>query len=200
VAHFVAREEELAQLHNILGKGPDRRTAVIHGLGGMGKTQLAIAYAKRHRDDYSAVFWTNARDEASIKQGYLLMAERILSAYPSLIYIKRAVEAQDLDEAVRAVKRWFDSPENNNWLIIYDNYDNPVWGGNEADVDRDSASKGYDIRPFFPGVYQGAILITTRSLRVELGHRVPLKKLKTIEHGLEILYNTSQRQELHRGK
>jgi hypothetical protein len=200
VTHFVAREEELTQLHDILGTGSERRTAVIHGLGGMGKTQLAVAYAKRHRDKYSAVFWVNARDEASLKQGFLWMAERILSAYPSLIYIKKAVEAQDLNKAIQAVKRWFDSPENNNWLIIYDNYDNPMLGGNEADADGDSAFEGYDIRPFFPSVYHGATLITSRSSRVELGHRVLLKKLKSIEHGLEILSHTSQRQDLHRGK
>lgn len=93
--HFVAREEELTQLHDILGKSHDRRTAVIHGLGGMGKTQLAVAYAKRHRDKYSAVFWLNARDEATLKQAFVEVAERILREYPSLLYIKDAVKLSD---------------------------------------------------------------------------------------------------------
>lgn len=65
---------------------------MVHGLGGMGKTQLAVAYAKQHRNDYFAVFWVDARDEVSLKQEYLWIADRILSAYPSLVYIKKASE------------------------------------------------------------------------------------------------------------
>ena len=52
-SHFVAREEELAWIHQKLCEQPGRCTVVVHGLGGMGKTQLAIAYMKRHRNDYS---------------------------------------------------------------------------------------------------------------------------------------------------
>ncbi|KAH8585731.1 hypothetical protein B0O99DRAFT_679217 [Bisporella sp. PMI_857] len=55
VDHFVAKKKKLARLHNVLGEKPDRRTAVIHGLGGISKTQIVVTYAKRHRNDYSAV-------------------------------------------------------------------------------------------------------------------------------------------------
>ena len=199
--HFVAREEELAQLYDILGKGRDRRTAVIHGLGGMGKTQLAVAYAARHRDQYSAVFWLNARDETSLKQGFVRVAERILREYPPLTYIKNAVESHDLDQTVRAVKQWLDKPKNNCWLIIYDNYDHPKL---ETDMnnqgDENTAFEAYDIRPFLPDAYHGAILITTRSSRVELGRRIPLKKLEALKDSLQILSHTSNRQELLNGK
>ena len=68
IEQFVAREEELRQIHRMLrGEGP-RRTVVLHGLGGVGKTQLAIAFAKRHKDNYSAVFWLNIKDEDSLRQ------------------------------------------------------------------------------------------------------------------------------------
>ena len=39
-----------------------RKTAIVHGLGGMSKTQLALAYVQRHKKEYSAVFWINSKD------------------------------------------------------------------------------------------------------------------------------------------
>jgi hypothetical protein len=124
----------------------------------------------------------------------------------SVVYIKNAVESHDLDETVRAVKQWFDDPKNNRWLIICDNYDNPVLGGNgenksnEAVTDTDAISEGYDIRIFLPDAYQGTVIITTRSAGIQFGHRIPLKKFKNIENSLEILSHTSSRQSLHNGK
>jgi nucleoside phosphorylase len=67
VPRFVAREEELSQIHEILKGTIGRRTAVLHGLGGIGKTQIAIAYFKRHRTHYSTAIWLNARDETTLK-------------------------------------------------------------------------------------------------------------------------------------
>lgn len=211
VEHFVAREEELVRIHEVLGQGSARRTAVVHGLGGMGKTQLAVAYAKRHRYDYSAVFWLNARDETTLKQGFATVAKRILREHPSVIYIANAIQSRDPDEPVVAVKRWFDQPKNNRWLIIYDNYDNPALDRNqggqstkqqdESKVDGHSnaVSSAYDIRPFFPDIHHGAILITTRSARVDIGHQTALGKLRGLKDSLEILTNASNRYDLHKG-
>jgi hypothetical protein len=50
IEHFVAREEELAELHKTLSGDGSRRTVFLHGLGGIGKTQLSVAYVKRHKD------------------------------------------------------------------------------------------------------------------------------------------------------
>ena len=183
----------------------------MHGLGGIGKTQLAAAYAKRHSDNYSAVLWLNVRDEASLKQEYMEVAKRILREHPTVLYIKSAVRSGKLDEAVQAVKQWLDSPKNNSWLIIYDNYDSPkldrsgkskaseeLNDGIEAQ-DASAALEGYDIRPFLPGTDHGAVLITTRSSTVKIGRRVPLGKLKHIEDSLDILAHTSNRQGVHEG-
>jgi ATP/maltotriose-dependent transcriptional regulator MalT len=75
IEHFVAREEELAEMHRTLCGDGSRRTVVLYGLGGIGKTQLAIAYAKQYRDKYSAVFWLNIRDEDSLKQSFAKAAK-----------------------------------------------------------------------------------------------------------------------------
>jgi len=61
IDQFVAREDELAEIHGTLRGDGSRHTVVLHGLGGIGKTQLTIAYAKRYRDNYSAVFWLTSR-------------------------------------------------------------------------------------------------------------------------------------------
>jgi hypothetical protein len=203
--NFVAREEELCRIWEVLGQGSERRTAVVHGLGGMGKTQLAVAYAKRHRHDYSAVFWLNARDDTTLKQGFARAAERILREHSSVVYVANAVQNRNLDEAVVAVKRWLDQPKNDRWLIIYDNYDNPALNKDRAnqptkpDGDMNTFTQSYDIRPFLPDTYHGTILITTRSAKVKLGHQITLRKLKNLKDSLDILANTSNREDLQNG-
>jgi pimeloyl-ACP methyl ester carboxylesterase len=52
----VAREDKLGEIYKALSGDGSRYTIILHSLGGIGKTQLAIAYAKRHKDNYSAIF------------------------------------------------------------------------------------------------------------------------------------------------
>ncbi|KAH7308547.1 hypothetical protein B0I35DRAFT_442174 [Stachybotrys elegans] len=202
VNHFVARSNELTHMYEVLKWNGERRTVVLHGLGGMGKTQLAIAYAKRHRKDYSAVIWLNAKDEASLRQSFAQAAERILNEYPDLAYIRNAKANRDLDEMMEAVKRWLDEPENSRWLVIYDNYDDVRLDGrgsadssvqflsNTAQTEAADA-KAYDIRRYFPEAEHGAIVITTRSSRVKLGEVIRLSKLGDTRDSLAILASTS---------
>ncbi|RII06805.1 hypothetical protein CUC08_Gglean008882 [Alternaria sp. MG1] len=178
VEHFVGREENITEICEALQYDGSRKTAVVHGLGGMGKTQLALAYEKRHRDEYSAVFWVNSKDVDTLKQGYAAAARRIYREHPSLVHFKAVAEGSDLDEAAEAVKRWLSSAGNDRWLVIYDNHDTPGT---------------FDIRPFLPEADHGAILITTRSSQLQLGRPVAVKKLQNIKHSLEILSQTSRR-------
>ncbi len=59
--HFVGRDEDLAYLHAQLTEGQRTligQAASIHGMGGVGKTQLAVEYAHRYRDSYpDGVVW-----------------------------------------------------------------------------------------------------------------------------------------------
>ena len=196
----------------MLGEGDGMRTAVVHGLGGMGKTQLAAEYAKRHREDYSTVFWLNATDEMSLGQGFVRAAGRILREHPSVDCLRHAVESRDPNQAIQDVKRWLENSKNDRWLLIYDNYDNPNLGGDgncrtaggsgggkkegNGDV---NVAKAYDIRPFLPDAHHGAILITTRSSKVTIGHRIPLGKLSDLQDSLEILAHSSNRHDIHSG-
>lgn len=50
--HFVGREQALAQLHATLQQTDRVAITAIAGIGGIGKTELAIQYAQRHRTHY----------------------------------------------------------------------------------------------------------------------------------------------------
>ncbi|MCJ1360581.1 MAG: hypothetical protein MMC33_010589 [Icmadophila ericetorum] len=189
IEYFVAREGELIEMHRILSGDGSRRTVILHGLGGIGKTQLSVAYAKRHKDDYSAIFWLNIKDEDSLKQSFAKVARQILREHPSAIRLSTMDMKENLDELMDAVKAWLSLPSNTRWLMIYDNYDNPKVTGN---IDLAAV----DIRQFLPKSYQGSVIITTRSSQVRIGHRIHISKLENLQDSLKIISNTSSRQGL----
>jgi AAA+ ATPase superfamily predicted ATPase len=188
----VAREDELRDIHEALRGDGSRRTVVLHGLGGIGKTQLAIAYAKEHKENYSAIFWLNIKDEDSLKQSFANVAKRILRAYPSARWLG-TVDMKNLDDVIDAVKAWLGLPYNTRWLVIYDNYDNPRLVSN-----KDPAA--VDITKFLPEVHQGSVLVTTRSSEVEIGHLIQVTKLGDVRDSLKILSNASRREGVMDGK
>ena len=67
---FVAREKELSKMHELLHGHSNRTCVVLYGLGGIGKTQLAIEYIRRHKEKYTAIFWSNANDQDSLKLSF----------------------------------------------------------------------------------------------------------------------------------
>ncbi len=69
---FVGRERALEQLgEGLVGEGVVAVTQVdaIHGLGGVGKTQLAARYARLRRDAYDVVWWLRAEQPRHVARG-----------------------------------------------------------------------------------------------------------------------------------
>lgn len=186
IAHFVAREQELAEMHSRLRGDGRRQVVVIHGLGGMGKTQLAVEYAKRYKDNYSAIFWLNVKDEDSLKQSFTRIARQIERHYPLASQTSAPDEQKDPDEMTEAVKAWLSLPSNSRWLLVYDNYDNPKLPSNTDPT-------AVDIQEYLPESYQGSIIITTRSSQVKIGHAIRMVKIQNLDDSLKILSTTSKR-------
>jgi tetratricopeptide (TPR) repeat protein len=134
-AFFTGRDEVVAEVRKGLTR---RRTAVlaqaISGLGGIGKTQTAVEYAYRYREEYQAVLWLNAESPLALKTGCGELARRLNLPYPE----------NDLDQAVLALEQWLATHPG--WLLIFDNADDP-------DV----------LKPFLPDAGHGHILITSRA-------------------------------------
>ncbi|MEM9087455.1 MAG: FxSxx-COOH system tetratricopeptide repeat protein [Cyanobacteria bacterium P01_F01_bin.53] len=112
---FTGRETVLEDLRSQLVDGGAAATAqAISGLGGIGKTQTAVEYAYRHRDDYSAVFWVRAETVAETQMGFVEIA-RLLDLPEK--------DEKDPNDTVQAVRRWLES--NSGWLLVFDNADQP---------------------------------------------------------------------------
>jgi AAA+ ATPase superfamily predicted ATPase len=130
IEHFIAREEELAEINKTLSGDGSCRTIVLYGFRGIGKTQLTVAYAKRHKDNYSAVFWLNIKDEDSLKQSFAKVAKQILREHPLASQLSSMDVKKNLNEVIDAVKVWLSLLNNTRWLMIYNNYNNPKLLGN----------------------------------------------------------------------
>nr|WP_235947876.1 FxSxx-COOH system tetratricopeptide repeat protein [Candidatus Frankia alpina] len=66
LAHFVGRADLLDQLHQHLTDSGTAAVCAVHGLGGIGKTALAVEYAHRHADAFDVVWWVPAEDPDTI--------------------------------------------------------------------------------------------------------------------------------------
>jgi len=115
--HFMGREKLLAILCTMLcetsSKQWDHRVA-LYGLGGVGKTQLALRYVYSHRAHYGRVYWISAVSEATLLSGFYEIGERTCC-------IAITENMKPSKEVAQSVIRWLDAQEN--WLLVIDNVD-----------------------------------------------------------------------------
>ncbi|KAK3326026.1 P-loop containing nucleoside triphosphate hydrolase protein [Apodospora peruviana] len=116
----------------------------LHGLGGAGKSQLALAYAEKHKDRYNPILWIDATDEEAVRSSYKRCAAEL--ALPE----ERAEKQGSVltDGVVQTVLRWLrDRTEaHSEWLVIVDNADDVSWG----------------IQKIMPKGNRGSVIVTSR--------------------------------------
>jgi tetratricopeptide (TPR) repeat protein len=113
---FAGRDEDLADLHTAL-LGAKGAPVALTGLGGIGKTRLAIEYAWSREAVYSALLFVSASNGAALNAGLAG-----LTAFETLDLPEK--EARDDATKITAVLRWLEV--NPTWLMILDNVDDRV--------------------------------------------------------------------------
>ena len=155
---FTGRDEYLKKLEHGLAHG---RAQAISGLGGIGKTQTAIEYAYRHRDQYRAVLWSRADSRDALVSGF--------GAVAGLLDLPEKDE-RDANVAAEAVRRWLD--RQTGWLLILDNVEELV----------------NVVKPFLPASGTGHVLMTTRLQATgAIAQNVELEKMELEEGALFLL-------------
>lgn len=94
---FVARERELLQMHELLYSHSSRSAVVLHGLGGIGKTQLALEYVRKYKEKHTAVSWLNANDDDSLRLSFRNVSQQILKYHPSTAVLRKIDLEGDLN-------------------------------------------------------------------------------------------------------
>jgi tetratricopeptide (TPR) repeat protein len=135
---FTGRQEELDAL-STGGTAAITQSAAISGLGGIGKTRLAVEYAWRSGNRYTAAWFVRADSPESLRRNLAGLAGPELLNLPEW-------KVNDEAETVAAVKRWL--REHRGWLMILDN------------VDTDEAVDA--VLEVLPSLYVGHVLITSR--------------------------------------
>ena len=134
--NFTGREDVLSDLRLALTSGePAAWKQAAFGMGGVGKTQLAVEYIYRHKANYRVIWWIHSEEPAKMADDYSDLAK-----YLDL----PEKESTDQRETVRAVKRWFE--HNPGWLLIFDNAHDPKV-----------------VREYLPQGGAGHVIITSRN-------------------------------------
>ncbi len=112
---FVDRHEDLARLDGIMSQQLPAAPPVVHGLGGTGKSTLALHFAHRSRELYNPIWWIPADSPSSVTTGLAELAAR-LNPF-EIITAKTSAEA-----AAWAIG-WLQAHQG--WLLVFDDADSP---------------------------------------------------------------------------
>jgi hypothetical protein len=109
---FTDRDVILKQLRADFNDGAEKQ--VLTGLGGVGKSQLAVEYAHRYKSAYNFVWWIDAGERSVIAAQFVALGHE-LGCHPSDLGNTDGARAAVLDKILDLQR----------WLLIFDNAENP---------------------------------------------------------------------------
>ena len=91
--------EELRKALGPIGVIDSHRCVILHGLGGVGKTRIALEYATNARNQFDAIFWISADNMVKLTQGFSEVSRR-------LSLTRENNEPQDAASTISSVRTW----------------------------------------------------------------------------------------------
>ena len=155
--HFVGRNSELLQVEAIIFGHDSYQKIAICGLGGVGKTQIAIelAYRTMEKRPACSIFWIDASSVEKFEQAYFEIGE--------LIQIPGLDEKRT--DVKQIVKHKLEQEDSGQWLMILDNADDAdIWLGTSQKGSHATGLIGY-----IPKSKKGAVIFTTRNRKAAVG-------------------------------
>jgi tetratricopeptide (TPR) repeat protein len=143
-------EEKLNKPLN--GSDQVAHAVAISGLGGAGKTQLALRYVERHKLHYDPILWIDARSQEAIRSSFQRCAQDLNLLTETYSTVPDMAALRD-DPAVRVVLSWLQNRNHlqDEWLVILDNADDLNNG----------------IRDVIPSGVRGSIILTSRDIECD---------------------------------
>ncbi|KAF8856400.1 FabD/lysophospholipase-like protein [Acephala macrosclerotiorum] len=170
---LVNRDDAFKALDRLLSLSSPNRSAAIWGLGGCGKTQIALEYAYRRQDATScSVFWVHADSEARFTQGY--------SDLGKIAGLSQDLKGEDL---LRAVQQWID--QQTNWLLVLDNADDLRIFKTAYSAPHGQQSQSPELLRFVPKNQSGTVIWTSRDGGI-------LGSIVGVDQGVEVGAMTTQ--------
>ncbi|GAB3842122.1 FxSxx-COOH system tetratricopeptide repeat protein [Dactylosporangium cerinum] len=111
---FAGRDDLITRLHERLAAGGTTVVQALHGMGGVGKTQLVIEYVYRFESDYDVVWWISAEQPELIGDQF------------SALGVELGLAGADTDAptAARALRSYL--RQHDRWLLVFDNANDPA--------------------------------------------------------------------------
>lgn len=184
--NFLDRDVEMKEIEQILipPRASNRKTHILYGLGGIGKTQLAIAFARKHRGVYSAIVWVNGNSQDTVLRSLAAFAKQSKIDCGAKPAIGADHHGKNVEKDAQAALQWLAREKTSQWLIIFDNVDRYY----HPDVEDPDA---YDLKSYLPIADHGFILITTRLLSLgEMGTSMEITRLSP-EQAVNVLSDCS---------
>lgn len=169
-AYLAGRDDLLADLYDRLRRvgTPTPVVVVLCGLGGVGKTALAQAFAHRHLDDYGLVWQLRADDPTVLGTAFSELASQLGVRDPKTQHLDPVQQVHNV-LAARADR----------WLLIFDNATDPV-----------------SLRRLLPPAGSGEIIITSQDTSWPPSQQLPVPVLKP-DHAAAFLRDRSGDSDAH---